>query len=116
MCGNLSKSRSSAIKYKIIPIKIKIGILLNNISGINDIKKQIIIKKYSIDESIFGIFVQIEVIIIDVNNIPKIVPNKAHPQAPCNIHKNIGNVDVASNRWLRIVSNFLKKVSIFVKW
>jgi len=102
MCGNLSKSRSSAIKYKIIPIKIKIGILLNNISGIIDIKKQIII--------------QIEVIIIDVNNIPKIVPNKAHPQAPCNIHKNIGNVDVASNRWLRIVSNFLKKVSIFVKW
>ena len=43
MCGNLSKSRSSAIKYKIIPIKIKIGILLNNISGIIDIKKQIII-------------------------------------------------------------------------
>lgn len=65
-------------------------------NGINEIKKQLIIKKYNIDESIFGIFVQIEVIIIEVNNIPTVVPNKAHPQAPCNIHKNAGNIDVES--------------------
>lgn len=93
---NSSKSKSSAIKYKIIPNKIKIGILLNNTSGIIEIKKQLIIKKYKTDERIFGIFVQIEVIIIDVNNIPETVPNKAHPHAPFKIHKNTGKIDVAS--------------------
>lgn len=94
-----SKSINSEIKYKNNPIKniIYIGLIIEDI-GISEIKKTPIIKKYKFEVTILGIFVQIDVIIIEVKHNPQIVPNKAHPHAPLKIHKSIGKSDVESKR------------------
>lgn len=95
----LNKSINSAIKYKNIPMKKRVYVeFITEDNGINAIKKTSSIEKYKFELITFGIFVQIDVIIINVKHNPVTVPNKDQPHAPFKIHKNIGRSDVEIKR------------------